>query len=189
MPAKSLPPTSSARASSRGGWPRTWYWRLLSVPSSSFPGSSSSPAPPSTTATATAARLIICKICLDAHSIALVARRHGSTVHVNRVCLEIELATEYDEFLSEAVRLTTGVVCALKVSLQCLIILETAAQDPFSNWEDRRGDEDVLLIADFQAFADKTLLVALTHMRVDLVCAEEAFAAELAQRMDAALNL
>lgn len=54
--------------------------------------------------------------------------------------------------------------------LECLIVLE-------------------VLIANLIPFADEALFVALSHMRIKLVRAEEALSTELAERMDAAFDL
>lgn len=45
------------------------------------------------------------------------------------------------------------------------------------------------MVANVVPFADKALFVALTHVRIEFVDAEEAFPAEFAQRMYPALNL
>lgn len=124
---------------------------------------------------------------------------------IHHVALEIKGGVEDDKLLSEASSMLASkmrfvemfFLCRQSVRVlmddleeipyQTVIILETASL--VSRRTDASRDGHVLQVSDVVLLANKAVFVSLSHMRIQLVVAEEAFAAKLAVRMNTALDI
>lgn len=89
---------------------------------------------------------------------------------IHHVALEIKGGVEDDKLLSEASSMLASKMRFVEMFFQTVIILE-------------------IQVSDVVLLANKAVFVSLSHMRIQLVVAEEAFAAKLAVRMNTALDI